>query len=80
MGKEYGRHELSSIQSLIFVSVCVIDFSYWCFLTSVGFLIFIHKAFFRGSLPIQKYLSAGNFCNCLPTERVFTEQAVRISL
>ena len=79
MGKEYGRHELSSIQILIFVSVCYC-FSYWCFLTSVGFLIFIHKVFFRGSLPIQKYLSAGNFCNCLPTERVFTEQAVRVSL
>ena len=36
--------------------------------------------FFRGSLPIQKYLSDGNFRNCLHTKRVFTEQVVRISL
>ena len=39
-----------------------------------------NKIFFRRNLPIQKYLSDGKFRNCLPTERVFTEQVVRISL
>ena len=35
---------------------------------------------FRRSLVIQKHLSDENFCNCLPTEGVFTEQVARISL
>ena len=38
------------------------------------------KAIFRKSLLIQKYLSDGNFRNCLPAERVFTEQVFRTSL
>ena len=81
MAKEYGRHEVSSIQVLIFVPVCVVV----VFLTSIflfqrAFYYFIGKIFFCRSLPIQKYLSDGNFCNCLPTERMFTEQVVRISL
>ena len=42
-------------------------------------LSIISSIFFRRSLPIQKYLSDGHFCNCQPTERVFTEQVVRIS-
>ena len=45
-----------------------------------AFYYFIGKIFFRRSLPIQKYFSDGNFRYCLPTERVFTEQVVRISL
>ena len=81
MVKEYGRHEVSSIQVLIFVPVCVVV----VFLTSIflfqrAFYYFIGKIFFCRSLPIQKYLSDKNFCNCLPTERVFTEQVDHISL
>ena len=45
-------------------------------LTSI--FLFISKIFFRRSLPIQKYYSDGNFRNCLPTERVFTEQVVNL--
>ena len=45
-----------------------------------AFYYFIGKIFFRRSLPIQKYFSDGNFCNCLSTKNVFTEQVVRISL
>ena len=41
---------------------------------------FIGKIFFHRSLPIQKYLPDGNFHNCQPNERVFTEKVVRISL
>ena len=32
------------------------------------------------SLPIQKYLSGGNFRDCVSSKRVFTEKVVRISL
>ena len=39
----------------------------------------ISSIFFQRRLPIQQYLSDGHFCHCLPTERVFTEQVVRIS-
>ena len=73
MVKEYGRHEISSIQVLVFVSVFVV------FLASI-FLLQRAFYYFIGSLPIQKYLSDENFRNCLPTERVFNEQVVRISL
>ena len=45
-----------------------------------AFYYFIGKIFFRRSLPIQEYLSDGNFRYCIPTERVFTEQVVCISL
>ena len=51
-----------------------------------AFYNFIGKICFHRSLLIQKYLSDGNFSNCLkfptklPTKRVFVEQVVRISL
>ena len=80
MVKEFGRHEVSSIQVPLFVPVCFVVFLTSIFLSSSAFYCFIGKIFFRRSLPIQKYLSDGNFRNCLPTERVFTEQVVRISL
>ena len=80
MVKEYGRREVSSIQVLIFVSVCVVVFLTSIFLFQNAFYYFIGKIFFNRSLPIQKYLSDGNFRNCLSTKRVFTEQVVRISL
>ena len=71
-----------SIQVLFFVSlfVCVFVFHSSTFLFQRAFYYFIGKIFFLRSLPIQKYLSDGNFRNCMPTERVFTEQVVRISL
>ena len=80
MVKEYGRHEVSSIQVLIFVPVSVVVFLSSVFLFYRAFYDLIGQIFFRRNLPIQKYLSDGNFCNCLPTERVFTKQIVRISL
>ena len=73
MIKEYRRHEVSSIQVIIFVSVCVVVFLLSIFLFQNGFYYFIGKMFFNRSLPIQKYLSDGNFRNCLSTKRVFTE-------
>ena len=82
--KEYGRHKVNSIQVLIFVSVCVFAFLTSSFLE--GFLNFIGKICCHRNLLIQKYLSTGNFSNCLkfptklPTKRVFVEQVVRMSL
>ena len=71
MVKEYGRHKVSSIQVLTFF-LCVLLFFLLVF--------FFFRTLFNRSLPIQKYLSDGNFRNCLSTKRVFTEQVVRISL
>ena len=80
MVKEYGKHDVSSIQVLIFVSVCIVVFLTGIFPFQRAFFYFIGTIFFRRSLPIQKYLSDGNFLNCLFTKGVFTEQVVRISL
>ena len=80
MVKEYGRHEVNSIQVLIFASVCIVGFLTSIFLFYNTFYYFIVKIIFNRSLPIQKYLSDGNFRNCLSTKRVFTEQVVRISV
>ena len=80
MVKEYGRHEVSSIQVLIFISVYVVGFLTSIFLFYNAFYYFIGKIFFNRSLPIQKYLSDGSFRNCLSTKTVFTEQVVRISV
>ena len=67
MIKEYGRHEINNIQVLIFC-FCV----YAVFLTSIflfrGLFIISSGDIFRRNLPIQRYLSNGNFHNCLPTE------------
>ena len=38
------------------------------------------KYFLVEAYPLKRYLSDGNIHNCLPTERVFTEQVVCISL
>ena len=59
--KEYGRHKVSSIQVLLSVSVCVVAFLTSAFLRA--FYYFTGKIFFLRSLPIQKYLSDGNFRN-----------------
>ena len=80
MVKEYGRHEVNSIQVLIFASVCIVGFLTSIFLFYSTCYYFIVKIIFNRSLPIQKYLSDGNFRNCLSTKRVFTEQVVRISV
>ena len=39
-----------------------------------AFYYFIDNIFFRTSLSIQKYLSDGNFHDCVTIERVLTEQ------
>ena len=70
MVKEYGGHEVSSIQVLIFVSACVIVLLTNVFLFKSVFYYFIGMIFFRRSLSIQKYLSDANF----------TEEVVRMSL
>ena len=80
MVKEYGKHDVSSIQVLIFVSVCIVVFLSSIFPFQRAFFYFIGTILFRRSLPIQKYLSDGNFHNCLSTKGVFTEQVVCISL
>ena len=80
MVKEYGKHEVSSVQFLIFVSVCIVVFLTSIFFFYNAFHYFIGKMFLNGNLPIQKYLSGGNFPHCLSTKRVFTEQVVCISL
>ena len=80
MVKEYGRHEVSSIQVPIFISVCVVGFLTSIFLFYNAFYYFIGKIFVNRSLPIQKYLSDGSFRNCLSTKTMFTEQVVRISV
>ena len=62
MMKEYGRHAVSSIQVLIFVSMYLVVFltSIFLFLTNTFYYV-IRKIFFNGSLSIQKYLSDGKF-------------------
>ena len=80
MVKEYGRHEVSSIQVLIFVSFCFVIFLTSIFLFYRAFYYSIGKIFLRRSLPIQKYLSDEDFGNILFTKKVFTEKLVRISL
>ena len=43
-------------------------------------IISLVKYFLVEAYPLKRYLSDGNIRNCLPTERVFTEQVVCISL
>ena len=53
-------------------------FSFFRVLSNISLARYFFKIYFY--LVIQKHLSDENFCNCLPTEGVFTEQVVRISL
>ena len=78
--EDYRIWKVSSIQILIFVPVRVVVFLTSVFRFYRAFYYFTGKILFRRSLPIQKYLSDGNFPNCLPTERVFTEQEVGMYL
>ena len=66
--------------TVFFVPMCIVVFLINIFLFQRAFYHFIGKIFFCASLPIQKYFSDDSFRNFLPTERVFTEQVVRISL
>ena len=50
-----------------FVSVCFVVFLISIFHFWKTLQYFIDKIFFRGSLPIQKYLPDENFRKCLPT-------------
>ena len=78
--EDYRIWKVSSIQILIFVPVRVVVFLTSFFRFYRAFYYFTGKILFLRSLPIQKYLSDGNFPNCLPTERVFTEQEVGMYL
>ena len=81
MVKEYyGRHDVSSIQVLIFVSVCVAVFLTSIFLFKNAFYYFIGKIFLIEAYPFKKNCQIENFRNCLSTKRAFIEQVVRISL
>ena len=75
--KEYGRHEVSSIQVLIYVSV----FFTSIFLFQNAFHYFISKVFFNRSLPNQKYFSDGKFSTktvYLPKECLLNKQSVSL--
>ena len=54
-------------QFLFFVSVCMLFFLL-VFSFFRGLFIISSGDIFRRNLPIQRYLSNGNFHNCLPTE------------
>ena len=64
----------------LFLFLCVLLLFLLVFSFFKGLSFISSVRYFRRSLYIQKYLSDGNFRNCLPTERVFTEQVARISL
>ena len=79
MVKEYGRHEVSSIQALIFSHMCVVVFLTSIFLFQRAFNYFISKILFRRGLPIQKYLSDGMFVIVyLPKECLLNNQSVSL--
>ena len=62
----------------LFLFLCVFLFSLlaFSFFRRLSIISIIGKIFFCRSLPTPKYLSQGNFRNCLPTN----VQVVRISL
>ena len=80
MVKEYGKHEVSSIQVLIFVSVCVVVFLASSFLFRTLSIISSVRYFLIEAYPFKNICQMENFRNCLSTKRVLTEQVVRISL
>ena len=78
MVKEYGKHEVSSIQVLIFVSVCVVVFLASSFLFRTLSIISSVRYFLIEAYPFKNICQMENFRNCLSTKGVFTEEVVRI--
>ena len=80
MVKEYGRHEVSSIQVLIFVSVCVVAFLTSFFFFRTLSIISSVRYILIEAYPFKDICQIEKFCNYISTKRVFTKQLVRISL
>ena len=75
MVKEYGRQEVSGIQVLC-VLFFLLVFYFFRTLSSISSVRYI----LIEAYPFKKICQMENFCNCLSTKRVFTEQVVHISL
>ena len=80
MVKNYGRHEVRSIQVLIlFLCVLLFFLPVFFFFRTLS-IISLVRYFLIEAYPFKNICQMENFRNCLSTKRVFTERVVRISL
>ena len=80
MVKEYGRHEVSSIQVVVFVSVCFVVFLLvFPFYRKLSIISSV-RYFLIEAYPFKNICQMEHIRNCLSVKRVFTEQVVHISL